>query len=171
MNQGTYVPVVVFPISSTCSMRRFCSEADCSKPSKDLEEENAATRLYAFLMERSATETAEGPDVQPGPSPIVLSTSEVDGTEAIAYWRDLICATFVEVAVQPSDRHDFNGHIAQTNIDGLALTRLSSHAQQVCRSRRFITRSQTHYLLANIQLHGQGRLEQDDRRACSNRGP
>ena len=97
--------------------------------------------------------------------PTTLSTGDVAGADAAAYWRDLICATFVEVAVRPADDTGFTGLLTQTEIGGLAFARLSAHPQRVDRTRAFIARSQDHHLLVNIQLHGHGLLTQDDRGA------
>lgn len=98
-------------------------------------------------------------------APITLSTSNVDGADAADYWRDLICATFVEVAVRPTGDRDFTGQVTQTDLAGIGFARLSSHAQRVDRTRRFISRSQDHHLLANIQLEGHGLLAQGGRSA------
>ncbi|HEX4223878.1 MAG TPA: helix-turn-helix domain-containing protein [Pseudonocardiaceae bacterium] len=85
--------------------------------------------------------------------------------DAADYWRDLICATFVEVAVRPTEDRDFTGQVTQADLAGIGFARLSSHAQHVDRTRRFISRSQDHHLLANIQLDGHGLLAQGDRSA------
>ncbi|MFC0437627.1 AraC family transcriptional regulator [Kutzneria buriramensis] len=95
---------------------------------------------------------------------VTLSTSDVEHGDAAAYWRDLICATFVEVAVRPVDRAGFAGLARQTEVAGMSFVRLTSHAQQVARTPAYIAREREHHLLANIQLSGRGRLVQDDRR-------
>lgn len=89
----------------------------------------------------------------------------MDGADAVGYWRDLVCAMFVEVAVRPTGDAGFTGLVTQTDIGGLAFARLSSRAQRVDRTPRFIARSQDHHLLANIQLQGSGLLAQEGRDA------
>jgi AraC-like DNA-binding protein len=103
--------------------------------------------------------------VRPEAGSTTLSTSDVDGADAVGYWRDLVCAMFVEVAVRPIDDAGFTGLVTQTDVGGLAFARLSSHAQRVDRPPRFIARSQDHHLLANIQLSGSGLLAQEGRDA------
>jgi AraC-like DNA-binding protein len=89
----------------------------------------------------------------------------VAGAEAAAYRRDLICATFVEVAVRPADDRGFAGLVTQTDVGGLGFARLAARPQHVDRTRAFIARSQDHHLLVNVQVDGQGLLMQDGRAA------
>jgi AraC-like DNA-binding protein len=96
---------------------------------------------------------------------ITLSTSDVDDVDAAAYWRDLICATFVEVAVRPAGGDGVNGVVRHKDVAGVGFTRVSSNAQLVDRTRGFVARSQQHHLLVNIQLQGNGLLAQDGRSA------
>lgn len=103
-------------------------------------------------------------DAHLGPADAVtLSTSDVDEVDAAAYWRDLICATFVEVAVRPAG--GVNGIVRHKDVAGIGFARLSSNAQRVDRTRGFVARSQEHHLLVNIQLRGRGLLAQDGRSA------
>jgi AraC-like DNA-binding protein len=96
---------------------------------------------------------------------VTLSTSDVDSEDATAYWRDLICATFVEVAVRPTGDSGFVGRVTHTAVADLGFARLASRSQRVERTRGFVARSQEHHLLANIQLRGRGVLVQEDRHA------
>ena len=96
---------------------------------------------------------------------VTLSTSDVDGPDAAAYWRDLVCETFVEVAVRPLDEHGFAGVVTHRDVAGIGFASIASHGQRVDRTRGFVARSREHHLLANIQVRGQGLLAQDDRSA------
>jgi len=96
---------------------------------------------------------------------VTLSTSDVDGRDAAAYWRDLVCSAFVEVAVRPTEEDGFAGVVRHRDLAGIGFARLSSQGQRVERTKGFVARSSEHHLLANIQLRGQAMLAQDGRSA------
>ncbi|WP_273940672.1 cupin domain-containing protein [Kutzneria chonburiensis] len=96
---------------------------------------------------------------------VTLSTSDVDGRDAAAYWRDVVCSAFVEVAVRPTEEDGFAGVVRHRDVAGIGFARLSSCGQRVDRTRGYVARSNEHHLLANIQISGQGLLAQDGRGA------
>lgn len=96
---------------------------------------------------------------------VMLSTSDVDGRDAAAYWRDLVCSAFVEVAVRPAEEDGFAGVVTHRDVAGIGFVRLASQGQQVDRTKGCVARSTEHHLLANIQIRGQGFLAQDGRSA------
>ncbi|PWI15789.1 AraC family transcriptional regulator [Streptomyces sp. Act143] len=89
------------------------------------------------------------------------SSTEVEASDALSYWADVVCDTFVGVAVRPGPDAVFEGRIETSVLDGVALTSLTAGPQQVARTRRLIARDDQDVLLANIQLHGRARIEQD----------
>jgi AraC-like DNA-binding protein len=100
------------------------------------------------------------------------STEAVPAAEQFAYWRDIVCQTFLPV--QPrrgrSDAEGFAGTIAGRAVGPLTISRISSQAQRVCRTRRLIERDAGDTVYLNVQLRGQGRAAQDGRRASQRPG-
>ncbi|GGM23922.1 transcriptional regulator [Streptomyces fumigatiscleroticus] len=91
------------------------------------------------------------------------SSDDIDASDAFAYWADVVCDAFVGVAVRPGPGAAFAGRIETSVLDGIGFTALSAGPQQVARTRRLIARDQEDVLLANIQLGGRARLEQNGR--------
>ncbi|MGH3518507.1 MAG: helix-turn-helix domain-containing protein [Haloechinothrix sp.] len=94
-----------------------------------------------------------------------LSTSTVPVGEAFAYWREMICATFVKLSADPVPGAQFRGQIEHTAVGDLEMSRVAAGSQHVRRTASLITHSQEEFLLASIQLRGEGRVEQDGRSA------
>ncbi|MFE1450628.1 AraC-like ligand-binding domain-containing protein [Streptomyces olivaceoviridis] len=100
----------------------------------------------------------------PRPVPrTVWSSADVDTRDAFAYWADVICDTFVGVAARPGPDGVFAGRIEHSVLDGIGFAELTAGPQQVVRTRRLIGRDPEDVFLANIQLRGRGRLEQNGR--------
>jgi AraC-like DNA-binding protein len=100
-----------------------------------------------------------------------LSTSVVSTGEAFAYWREMICATFVRLAAEPvDDSGRFNGRIEHVPVGELELSGVLAGSQHVRRTRSLIAQGNEEYLLASIQRNGTGRVEQDGRTAVLSPG-
>jgi hypothetical protein len=48
-----------------------------------------------------------------------LATSAVSAGEAFAYWREMICATFVRLAAEPTASGRFSGRIEHVPVGDL----------------------------------------------------
>ena len=94
---------------------------------------------------------------------VELSTAAVPAAEAFAYWREIICATFVQLSAAPVATGTFTGRIDHVPVGRLGLSTVASAGQIVRRTPSLIARSRDEYLLASIQLQGRGRVEQDGR--------
>jgi AraC-like DNA-binding protein len=99
-----------------------------------------------------------------------LSTSAVSAGEAFAYWREMICATFVRLAAEPVATGRFSGRIEHVPVGDLELSAVVAGGQHVRRTRSLITQGNEEYLLASIQRSGTGRVEQDGRAALLSPG-
>ena len=99
-----------------------------------------------------------------------LSTVDVSAGEAFAYWRELICATFVRLTAEPVGDGRFHGRIEYVPCGGIELTKVVADSQTVRRTRRFIDQDNEEYVLASLQLDGRGRVEQDGRVAVLEAG-
>lgn len=101
---------------------------------------------------------------------VALSTSAVPAREAFAFWRDMICATFVQLDARPVADAEFAGRIEHVPVGELELSTVVAGSQHVRRTRSLVARGDEEYLLASIQVGGQGRVEQDDRVAVLSAG-
>jgi len=99
----------------------------------------------------------------------LISTSAVPARDRQAYWRDLICDTFVELDCHHTEE-DFFGELEDHQMGPLQLTRVRSSKHEVVRSSKQIAKSTDQFLLASLQISGQGLVEQDGRTACLNPG-
>jgi AraC-like DNA-binding protein len=99
-----------------------------------------------------------------------LTTSAVSAGEAFAYWREMICATFVRLAAEPTATGGFSGRIEHVPLGDLELSAVVAGGQHVRRTRSLIARGNEEYLLASIQRNGTGRVEQDGRTALLSPG-
>lgn len=94
-----------------------------------------------------------------------VSTAEVPAKDAFAYWRDLICATFVRLTAEPVSDGQFFGRVEHVPCGDVELSTVVADSQSVRRTRALINQDDEEYLLASIQLNGCGRIEQDGRTA------
>src|SRR5262245_880269 len=92
-----------------------------------------------------------------------LSTVDVPAGDAFAYWRELICATFVRLTAEPVGENPFRGGIEHVPCGNVELTTVVANSQVVRRTRALIDRDNEEYLLASIGLDGHFRVEQDGR--------
>jgi hypothetical protein len=99
-----------------------------------------------------------------------LATSAVSAGEAFAYWREMICATFVRLAAEPTAAGRFSGRIEHVPVGDLELSAVVAGGQHVRRTRSLIAQGNEEYLLASIQRSGTGRIEQDRRTALLSPG-
>jgi AraC-like DNA-binding protein len=100
----------------------------------------------------------------------LLSTDEVAEQDAFAFWRDMICATFVRLRAEPVSERGFDGRIEHVAVGDLELSTVAAAGQQVERTRRLIADAGEEYVLGSIQLAGRGVVEQDGRAAVIESG-
>lgn len=99
-----------------------------------------------------------------------LSTAEVATRDAFAYWREMICATFVRLAAEPVSPGRFSGKIEHVPLGDIELSTVAASGQHVRRTPGLIAGETDEFLLASIQLRGQGRVEQDGGTAALSAG-
>jgi AraC-like DNA-binding protein len=96
----------------------------------------------------------------------LLTTADVAPDQRHAYWADLVCDTYVQLEC---DTHagatTIEGEIAVDRLASLALSRVTSTAQQVRRTPARIARASEDYFLVSIQTQGRGVVTQDGRDA------
>ncbi|MEU3985335.1 helix-turn-helix domain-containing protein [Streptomyces sp. NPDC026672] len=99
----------------------------------------------------------------PSGSLAVRSTAVVEEDRAFEYWRELICDTFVQLSLSPTRDESFAGRITHADLSTFEISTVRAGGQRVRRTSRLIARDGGEYLLAGIQTHGRGRIEQDGR--------
>jgi AraC-like DNA-binding protein len=102
------------------------------------------------------------------PAHVQLTTEVVAAQDAFAYWREMICATFVRLAAEPVDGAGaFRGLIEHVPVGDVELSTVIAGSQHVTRTPRLISQEAADdFLLASIQLSGRGLVEQDGRIAA-----
>lgn len=96
---------------------------------------------------------------------MLLSTDTVRPSDRIAYWRDVVCETFVALDCRSTLREQFRGSIASHDAGGLNFTRVDSDAHRVVRTKKLISRSADDVMLVSLAIQGNGRVVQDGREA------
>ena len=79
--------------------------------------------------------------------------------EAFAYWREMICATFVCLAAEPVTAGKFSGRVEHIPVGHVELSTVMAGSQHVQRTRSLIAQGPQEYLLASIQQRGTGRVK------------
>ena len=94
-----------------------------------------------------------------------MSTDAVAERERLAYWRDAVCDTFVELECESSRPARFFGSLTSRQAAGIQYSEVRSAPQHVARTRHKISQSGHDCFLLSLQTSGQGVLEQDGRTA------
>src|SRR5712675_1988758 len=114
-----------YSVGGRCPLRGFDSIWTSAEQPGD------TTRVSAALDRRAYAE---------------LTTSTVPTGEAFAYWREMICATFVRLAAEPLTAGGFSGRIEHVPVGNLELSAVVAGSQHVRRTRSFIAQGNEEYL-------------------------
>jgi AraC-like DNA-binding protein len=96
----------------------------------------------------------------------LLTTNAVSAPERPAYWREVICATYVELDVEPRSRTTFSGSVLLSSWGRVRISHVESDGQVV--RRRVADPSAD--CLVSLQLSGSGRVTQAGRTAVLSPG-
>ena len=96
---------------------------------------------------------------------MLLSTDTVRPSDRIAYWRDVVCETFVALDCRSTLRERFRGSIVSHDVGGLNLTQVNSDAHTVVRTKKLIAQSSDDMMLVSFAIQGHGSVVQDGREA------
>lgn len=94
-----------------------------------------------------------------------VSTDAVAAAVRLPFWRDVVCASFVELDCESAVAAGFFGAIENRSLLDLQFSEVRSAAQRVTRSRAVIARSDRDYFLLSLQTAGSGVVVQDGRTA------
>ncbi|WP_246332057.1 helix-turn-helix domain-containing protein [Sphingomonas chungangi] len=94
-----------------------------------------------------------------------LSTEQVAKKDRVAFWRDVVCQTFVELECGGIAATDFQGSVSTRNLGNVQFSSVRSSSHFVSRTRSMIAQSSKDYFLLSLQTDGVGLVEQDGRTA------
>jgi AraC-like DNA-binding protein len=99
---------------------------------------------------------------------LTYSTATVGDAAQLDYWRDVVCATFVQLELQaprqPCGR--FRGEVIAQDLDCVQLATVSADPHSVVRSPAAIRRSGEDDFFVNVAVRGHLELAQDGREAA-----
>ncbi|MEM7326465.1 MAG: helix-turn-helix domain-containing protein [Actinomycetota bacterium] len=91
----------------------------------------------------------------------LLTTESVSPADRLDYWREVICAVYVQLDVEPVVREDFGGSVSLTPWGGTRISQVGSRGQIVNRSGGAARED----CLISLQISGIGRVTQAGRTA------
>jgi AraC-like DNA-binding protein len=91
----------------------------------------------------------------------LLSTDVVEAHERFAYWRELICAVYVQLDAKQIGAGAFSGSVSVSSLGGLSLSRVRATGQVVTRQPS----EPGSDCLVSVQVSGIGRITQFGRTA------
>jgi AraC-like DNA-binding protein len=94
-----------------------------------------------------------------------FSTATVDDRSQLEYWREVVCATFVELEFEPPQRHAvrFRGEVTAEELGGMRVATVVSEPHTVARSPMMIRRSFADDFFVNLAVRGRLTVIQDGR--------
>jgi AraC-like DNA-binding protein len=93
------------------------------------------------------------------------STRQRPEHEQFAYWREVVCAAFVDLRPERPGHGPFDGAVRTTALADVTAARVASEAQRVRRSEREIASSPAAQFYVLVQLHGTGAVHAGGRTA------
>jgi AraC-like DNA-binding protein len=96
-----------------------------------------------------------------------FSTETIDDGSQLDYWREVVCATFVQLEFEPP-RHRagrFRGEVTAQRLDDLQVATVVSEPHTVFRSPTAIRRSHEDDFFVNLAVRGRVGVAQDGREA------
>jgi AraC-like DNA-binding protein len=96
-----------------------------------------------------------------------FSTATVDQRSQLSYWREVVCATFVQLGVEPPHRPGagFRAEVTAQGLGSLRVATVVSEPHAVFRSPAMIRRSPEDDFLVNLAISGRAVVAQDGRDA------
>lgn len=93
------------------------------------------------------------------------STRAVPERERFAYWREVVCAAFLDLRPERRGDEAFAGSVRSTTLGPMGISAIASRAQRVLRSEREIDASPEASFYVTLQLEGTGAVHQGGREA------
>jgi AraC-like DNA-binding protein len=97
---------------------------------------------------------------------LATSTRAVEPKQALAYWTDMVCDTYVQLECDTAaGMQTVQGDIVADELASLQLSQVTATPQVVRRTAAKIARASEDYFLVSIQTQGEGLILQDGRAA------
>lgn len=98
---------------------------------------------------------------------LTYSTATVDGAAQLDYWRDVVCATFVQLELEPPPWRSgrFRGHVTAQDLDCVQIATVTADPHAVVRTPAAIRQSHEDDFFVNLAVRGFITLAQDGRQA------
>ena len=94
---------------------------------------------------------------------IQYSTKQVAAHERLAFWEDMICATYASLQSSARDNSEIYGSISALNLGQVQISTVQTTIAQVTRPARFIAKDKQAYLLVHLARAGKARVEHRSR--------
>jgi hypothetical protein len=62
------------------------------------------------------------------------STADVDSRQALAYWVETICKSFLEIDIESPQSHPFRARLDQYTLGPVTMNIVEADAQRICRT-------------------------------------
>ena len=96
---------------------------------------------------------------------VSLDTESVAKKDRVAFWREAVCETFVELECSSISPTDFHGSMSNSVMGDIQFSDIQSSSHVVSRTRSTIAKSDRDYFLLSLQTRGIGVVQQDGRTA------
>jgi AraC-like DNA-binding protein len=98
---------------------------------------------------------------------VSFSTATVEPPSQLSYWREVVCATFVGLDVEPLQRPTagFRGEVTAHGLGSLRVATVTSQPHAVVRSPAMIRSSPDDDIFVNLAVRGTALMAQDGREA------
>ena len=93
---------------------------------------------------------------------LTWTTTSVETDAKLAYWRDAICATILNVVPEAGDANTFRGALTCRRVGGIKITSFSSSSHKIVRTPRHVSQSDDRNFLISYQTAGRSLLSQGD---------
>ncbi len=103
---------------------------------------------------------------------LTYSTAAVDSLSQLDYWRDVVCATFVQLELEPPPVRSgrFRGQVVAQELDCVQVATVTADPHAVVRTPAAIRRSLEDDFFVDLAVRGCLTLAQDGREAVLNPG-
>jgi AraC-like DNA-binding protein len=98
---------------------------------------------------------------------VSFSTAAVEPRSQLSYWREVVCATFVGLDVEPSEQRTpgFRGEVRAHGLGAMQVATVTSQPHAVVRSPARIRSSPDDDIFVNLAVRGAAVMAQDGREA------
>ena len=100
----------------------------------------------------------------------LLSTEGIDPRDRTAYWREVVCRTFIQLEVTQAAPHRFRGMVETEHAGPVQVTRIRTDPMTAVRTRAHLHAAEEELCLVAVQLEGRTVGRQDGRTASLSGG-